>query len=137
MRKMGLGERLKKLREGKYSQEQLAELLHVHSNTISKWENGTQEPRLKRVQELAQLLDTTTNYLLEGTDSVNAESKGESPKFQPFSRTLQRGKLGSDDILVYENSNGDRFQAPATEIGIRYIEKMRKGTFALSGQGNS
>ena len=126
---MGIGERLKKLREGKYSQEELAELLHVHNNTISKWENGTQEPRLKRIQELAQVLGTSTSYLLGNTDDVGKQKNKEAEKqFRPFSRTLQRGKLGSDDTLVYENSNGDRFEAPATELGIAYMERMMNMT---------
>ncbi len=66
---MILGERLKQLREHKYSQEELAELLNVHNNTISKWENGTQEPRMKYVKEMARLLGTTSAYLLGDTDN--------------------------------------------------------------------
>ena len=66
---MAFGERLKGLREGKFSQEQLADLLHVHNNTISKWENGAQEPRTKRVTELARILGTTTAYLLGTSDN--------------------------------------------------------------------
>ena len=33
---MDFGERLRKLRKDKYSQEELAALLKIHSNTISK-----------------------------------------------------------------------------------------------------
>ena len=54
---MTLGDKIKRLREEKkYSQEDLADLLNVHSVTISKWENGTQEPRAKRLNELAKIL---------------------------------------------------------------------------------
>ena len=49
---MDFGERLKKLRKGKYSQEELAALLKIHANTISKWESGAMEPRSKRVKQL-------------------------------------------------------------------------------------
>lgn len=56
---MLLGERLRRLREGKYSQEDIASMLNVHNNTISKWENGMQEPRAKRIAELAKILGTT------------------------------------------------------------------------------
>ena len=71
---MIFGERLKQLREGKYSQEELAYMLHVHNNTISKWENGAQEPRAKKVAELAQILGTTPSYLLGDTDNPDANA---------------------------------------------------------------
>lgn len=71
---MIFGERLKQLREGKYSQEELADMLHVHNNTISKWENGSQEPRAKKVAELAQILGTTPSYLLGDTDNPDANA---------------------------------------------------------------
>ena len=70
---MTFGERLKLLREGKYSQEELANMLNVHSVTISKWENNVQEPRANKVAELARILGTTTAYLLGDTDNPSQE----------------------------------------------------------------
>ena len=120
---MIFGERLKQLREHKlYSQETLADLLHVHSNTISKWESGVQEPRAQRIAELAKLLDTTTAYLLgDSDDPSNTPSANISHTKQQSSKehSINNG------MLVYKTPNGERFEAPPTEIGIQYIERMR------------
>ena len=130
---MIFGERLKKLREGKFSQEQLAELLHVHNNTISKWENGVQEPRAKRIAELARILSTTTAYLLGDTDDPSPDENSDANNL--ISHTKQSSSKEhsvNHGMLVYENHNGDHFEAPATEEGIKYLERMLHIRFALA-----
>lgn len=110
---MILGERLKQLRKDKYSQEELAELLHVHNNTVSKWETGGMEPRAKRVTELAQLLGTTSAYLLGDTDDP-------APVKQfPFAHEDKKiSDTTKDDgrnyKLIYVFSNGEKLELPAT-----------------------
>lgn len=121
---MIFGERLKHLREGRYSQEDLAEKLNVHNNTISKWENGSQVPRVKNVAELARVLGTTPAYLLGDTDnpSPTAELAMQdfSKKFneegvaQSFSMGQSNGMLflknGSYEVSVPDNErNGKIF----------------------------
>ena len=126
-------ERLKKLREGKFSQEQLAELLHVHNNTISKWENGTQEPRTKKVTELAKILGTTSAYLLGDTDNPLIVQSEQSAN-NSISHTRQQSNKEhsmNNGMLVYETKDGERFEAPPTEEGIMYIERMRASTIKL------
>lgn len=51
-------------REKEYSQEYLAERLGVTRRTISKWENGTAMPDLKKLTEIAELFGTTMDKLL-------------------------------------------------------------------------
>lgn len=65
---MDFGERLKRVRKGRYNQEELASLIGVHTNTISRWENGSRSPDADTLQKLAQALDTTTAYLLGEVD---------------------------------------------------------------------
>ena len=129
---MTFGKRLRKLREGKFSQEQLAELLHVHNNTISKWENGTQEPRTKRISELARIFNTTPAYLLGDTDDPSLND--EDTTSNTISRTKQsssREHSVNHGMLVYETKDGERFEAPPTEEGIRYIERILHANMRL------
>lgn len=123
---MIFGERLKKLREGKFSQEQLADLLHVHNNTISKWENGTQEPRTKKVTELARILGTTSAYLLGDTDdpSITQDEKSVNSSISHTKQQSSKEHSVNHGMLVYETKDGERFEAPPTEAGIKYIERM-------------
>ena len=70
---MMFGERLRELRRKKYSQEELADLLQVHNNTISRWENGTQEPRMTTVKKIADIFGTTAAYLVGETDNISSD----------------------------------------------------------------
>lgn len=60
-----LGARIKELRVGKgLSQQELAEKLGVMQHTVSKYENNVKRPSLEVLVSLADILDTTTDYLL-------------------------------------------------------------------------
>ena len=118
---MILTERLRNLRKGKFSIEELASLLDVHYNTVSKWENGTQVPRRKHVAELAKLFGTSVAYLTGETDDPD---EMEPPQ-----------KFGSRGVLVYQTASGERFEAPPTDKGIEYIEKMRVQVLRAQAKG--
>ena len=114
---MTIGERLKQLREGKYSQEELADILKVSNVTISNWENGLQEPRSKRVRELAEALGTTPAYLLGENDSPN-DTKSLTDK--------QSERKQNMAVLTFRN--GEKIEAPATPDGYAFLERL----FAMS-----
>ena len=121
---MVFGERLKHLREGRYSQEDLAEKLNVHNNTISKWENGLQEPRAKKVAELARILGTTPAYLLGDTDNPENNANLSKAQYEMPPEVKNVGKT-----LVYER-NGERLELPPTEESyaiFREIARMIAG----------
>ena len=61
---MKIGEKIRELRGNRYSQEELADKLQVHNNTISRWESGIMAPKLKYIQEMAKIFNVSLEYLL-------------------------------------------------------------------------
>ena len=60
-----LGENIRRLRKQKgYSQETLAQQLHVVRQTISKWEKGISVPDAEMLQRLAELFEVSVGELL-------------------------------------------------------------------------
>ncbi len=61
---MTFGEKIKKLRtEANLTQKDLAEKLNVSFQTVSKYENDTNEPDLQTIKKLAQLFNCSIDYL--------------------------------------------------------------------------
>ena len=66
---MTTGEKISKLRrDNNYTQEQLAELLGVSRQAISKWESSLAYPETDKLIRLGELFDCSLDYLLK--DSV-------------------------------------------------------------------
>ncbi len=69
-----LNENIKALRKAKgLSQEELAIKLNVVRQTVSKWEKGLSVPDAEMVIQIAEVLDTTVNFLLGEKISVFEE----------------------------------------------------------------
>nr|WP_216697814.1 helix-turn-helix transcriptional regulator [Enterococcus innesii] len=63
---MSVGEKIKNKRNEKnYTQEDLANLLHVSRSTISSWEVGRTYPDLDTVVKISDLLGITLDELLK------------------------------------------------------------------------
>ena len=61
------GRFLKELRhEKQMTQEQLAQVFHVSSRTISRWENGTNLPDISLLVEIADFYDVDVREIIEG-----------------------------------------------------------------------
>ncbi|MGI6180496.1 MAG: helix-turn-helix transcriptional regulator [Agathobaculum sp.] len=76
---MTFGEKLKVLRiREEYSQEALAELLHVSRQAVTKWENNAGMPDIENVKAVADLFDVTLDSLLRDEEEVETteESRG-------------------------------------------------------------
>lgn len=70
---MTTGEKLAKLRkENNYTQEQLAELLGVSRQSISKYESGIVYPETEKLIRLSELFGCTVDYLLK--DNIETEN---------------------------------------------------------------
>ncbi|WP_353856468.1 helix-turn-helix transcriptional regulator [Bacillus sp. Bos-x628] len=67
-----LSKRLKSVRKNKgLTQEELAKRVKTTKGTISNYENGHSTPSNEMLKDLADALDTTTDYLLGRTDNIN------------------------------------------------------------------
>lgn len=70
---MTLGNKLSKLRkQNNYTQEQLAEILGVSRQAISKWESDGSYPETDKIIQLGKLFDCSLDYLLK--DEIEDES---------------------------------------------------------------
>ena len=66
---MNLADRLHDLRKKSgYSQEQLADLLGISRQAISKWESGQGKPDLDNIIKLTELYNISADYIITGQD---------------------------------------------------------------------
>ena len=76
-------ERLAQLRrEHDYTQEQLAELIGVSRQTISKWETGAANPDIEKLMQLSKLYNCSVDYMVGNkiNSKQNEEFKPQSKK---------------------------------------------------------
>ena len=72
---MSIGDRIVQLRNDKgVSQGQLAQILGVSRQAISKWENDQSSPDTLHLIKLADVLDTEVEYLATGRKPVYEEA---------------------------------------------------------------
>lgn len=76
---MSFGNRLYELRRSKnISQEELAELLDVSRQSISKWENDKAYPEMTRLLFMSDYFGVSLDYLMRGTDNTQEVKRAES-----------------------------------------------------------
>lgn len=81
---MTFGDKLSKLRkENNYTQEQLADILGVSRQSISKWESNIAYPETDKLIRISELFNCTLDHLLKDGEKRNAASpsNAESPIF--------------------------------------------------------
>ncbi len=75
------GERIAKLRrENNYTQEQLADVLEVSRQSVSKWEQDAAYPETDKLIRIADLFDVSVDYLLRGESSPRDEIREDVDK---------------------------------------------------------
>lgn len=102
---MSIGERITELRKvQKLSQGQLAEMLHISRQAVSKWENDVTMPDSENLIRLADILDTDIEYLstgrrnmsrrppviLETVNTVEVEKRVEIPVIQVVEKIVEK-----------------------------------------------
>ncbi len=66
---MTFSERLKTLREEKgFTQQQLADVLHISIATVSHYEKGSREPSIGTLVQIADIFNVSVDYLVGSTD---------------------------------------------------------------------
>ena len=87
---MNLGDKIKELRKSKgITQEQLADMLVVSSQAVSKWETGVANPDLALIPDLAKVFEVSTDELL-GVDSKGKSENNEKKLLIQDLNTLKR-----------------------------------------------
>ena len=96
-----IGNRIAKYRKNKgLTQEELASMLGVSSQAVSKWENDVSCPDISLLPQLSKVLGVTTDALLTG--------KNEEVKLLP---EMERKNLDELTMRVYVNSaQGDKIR---------------------------
>lgn len=71
---MAFSENVRKARESEgLSQEKFAERIGVTQQMISKYENGTKLPSISTLTDIADVLDCSTDYLLDREKFINGK----------------------------------------------------------------
>jgi len=68
---MNISEKIRTLRKRKgLTQEQLGDLLGVSYMTVRRWETGKTSPKIKKIKKMSEILETSTEYLMNELDEV-------------------------------------------------------------------
>lgn len=91
---MTLGQKLRKIRS-KFglSQEQLAEVINVSRQAITKWENDDGLPDVSNLQEISEVFGVTVDYLLNDDSNLPALS---------MKKKLDRNKYKNKVVMYSE-----------------------------------
>ncbi|MBQ2506204.1 MAG: helix-turn-helix transcriptional regulator, partial [Erysipelotrichaceae bacterium] len=63
-----------------WSQEELADMLDVSRQSVSKWESAQAIPDMKKIVQLSEIFNVSTDYLLKdelGNENTTPVEKGE------------------------------------------------------------
>lgn len=104
-----LHERIRRLRrERQLTQQQIATAFGINKASVAEWESGRTAPANERLGQLAELLGTTVDYLLRGSEG--ADSFGHSETGDAYiSVRHARFKLAagtSGYVVEYDNADG-------------------------------
>lgn len=103
---LNLGENLKRLRkERNLSQEQLAEMLNVSRQAISKWESNKTYPDIENLILLRNLFNVTLDDLIVNENKAEVED------------TIVSSKLPTDNITDYDKNEEENDPSDNLIIG--------------------
>ena len=114
---MLIGKRIKDMRiEKGLSQKELGDLLGVTKVSVCGYENGTRTPSLDTFNLLAEVFNTTTDYLL-GREIVIRDEENQE----------YLGNISKDDIdIINELKNNTKLYEKLMKDSKRYISLINK-----------
>ncbi len=135
---MTLGEKLSKLRKNyNYTQEQLADILGVSRQSISKWESDIAYPETDKLVKMGKLFECSIDYLLnedvtekQGTQSTEKESIWDIFKKQFHERKSDKMVFGMPLYHIGKNAHGF-FAVGLKARGVFSIGLMSRGIVSL------
>lgn len=143
---MKFGSKLMELRREKgYSQEQLAWMLGVSRQSVSKWEADASMPEISKILQLSDIFMVTTDYLLkESIEERQYITEPSRENFEELGKTQARileklEKMEEDQketVKEYEYISSKKlFGLPLIHIHFRWTRGYRKGLTALHTPG--
>lgn len=106
---MTLGDKLSKLRkENNYTQEQLADILGVSRQAISKWESDVTYPETDKLIRICNLFQCSTDYLLIDESNSVGMTKGPDPIYECLPNNqllLKELQAYIDTLFAYQKRN--------------------------------
>lgn len=116
---MKFAERLKTLRKKKsLSQQDLADKIGVHFTQVSRYERGDFKPNTDAMNKIAKALDTTVDFLMNGTTSEVAQNAGLDKEIisrfkiiQDFDNAHKKTALFLLDALIAKTKMDDIYQS--------------------------
>ncbi len=135
---MTLGEKLSKLRkEYNYTQEQLADILGVSRQSISKWESDIAYPETDKLLKTGKLFDCSMDYLLkediserQGLQPTEKESLWDKLKLQIHERKSEKMIFSMPLYHIGRNAHGF-FAIGLKARGIFSFGLMSRGVFSF------
>ena len=86
---MDISERLQELRKKEgYSQEQVAEMLGLSRQAISKWESGQGKPEIDNIIKLTEIYHVSADYILLGTEKVSVPVPEKKELSQEYKKAI-------------------------------------------------
>ena len=126
---MSFGEKITALRKKKgITQEQLAEMLGVTRQTISKWELDQSTPDLNYISRLSELYEVTTDYLIK--------EKGEKTEAEDIYSEIVGQNYDQTKQIIYVNNSLSATCIAGIVICIIGVALMLVGLIQLSESGD-
>ena len=120
---MSVGERISNLRKDlNISQYQLAKLMEVSRQAVSKWENGQSIPDSLKLIKLAEVLRTDVEYLTTGRIAVPSRPPTVIKTVETIEKVVEKPV-----VQVVEKVVEKRIEVPVEKIVevpvVKYVEK--------------